>query len=218
MRCSPGEPWWRSRTGCTRRTTPTGSRSSSTGVSRSWAATRNCSPGAGSTRLSGRLGPHNPLRPDQQIESTRRPPIPRSVVSTLDKPVVAAHRGAKRLAPENTLAAFEKAISMGAAALELDTHLTSDGRIVVLHDARVDRTTNGSGAVRSFTADEIAALDAGSWHSPDFAGERIPTLEQVLELTKAGTRLNIELKSWAGDAAPIIDLVRRHDAVGRSLL
>lgn len=132
--------------------------------------------------------------------------------------VVAAHRGAKRLAPENTISAFAKALSMNAAALELDTHLTGDGRIVVLHDTHVDRTTNGSGPVRSLTADEVAALDAGSWLSPDFAGERIPTLEQVLELTKGGARLNIELKSRARDAEQVVDLVRSHDALDRALL
>lgn len=132
--------------------------------------------------------------------------------------VVAAHRGAKRLAPENTISAFDKALSMGAAALELDTHLTSDGRVVVVHDGHVDRTTDGSGPVRSLTALDVAALDAGSWHSPEFIGERIPTLEQVLELTKGRARLNIELKSASRDAVPVIDLVRRHNAFDRSLV
>jgi glycerophosphoryl diester phosphodiesterase len=132
--------------------------------------------------------------------------------------VVAAHRGAKRLAPENTISAFDKALSLGAAALELDTHVTSDGRVVVVHDGYVDRTTDGNGPVRSMTALDIAALDAGSWHSPEFIGERIPTLEQVLELTKGRARLNIELKSSSRDAAAVIDLVRRHDAVDRSLV
>lgn len=136
----------------------------------------------------------------------------------LPEGVVAAHRGAKRLAPENTISAFEKALSLGAAALELDTHLTSDGQVVVVHDSHVDRTTDGNGPVRSMTALDIAALDAGSWLSPEFVGERIPTLAQVLELTTGRARLNIELKSWSRDAAQVIDLVRRHDAVDRSLV
>lgn len=136
----------------------------------------------------------------------------------MTKHVVAAHRGAKRVAPENTISAFEKALSMGAAALELDTHVTNDGQVVVVHDSHVDRTTNGSGPVRSLTAAEVTGLDAGSWYSPEFAGARIPTLAEVLELTKGRARLNIELKSASGDAPRVIDLVRQHDALDRALL
>lgn len=131
--------------------------------------------------------------------------------------VVAAHRGAKRLAPENTMSAFRIALSKGAIALELDVHLTSDEQLVVLHDAHLDRTTNGAGAVRSHDAEQVRALDAGSWYGADFADERIPTLDEVLELTHGRARLNIELKSSQTDrvAERVIETVCRHNAADR---
>ena len=134
--------------------------------------------------------------------------------------VVAAHRGASRYAPENTLSACEKAMSMGAMAIELDVHLTSDGQLVVIHDARVDRTTSGTGGVAELSAVEVAALDAGSWRSPEFAGERVPTLEQVLRLTAGRARLNIEIKAVRGGpaAAKVVEAVSEHDAAGRAVL
>lgn len=131
--------------------------------------------------------------------------------------IVAAHRGASRLAPENTVAAFEAAMASGAVALELDVQLTSDDELVVIHDASLDRTTSGHGAVRSLNAAEINGLDAGAWFSPEFAGERIPTLDQVLESTKGRARLNIELKDTRTDriAERVIETVRAHDAIDR---
>lgn len=134
--------------------------------------------------------------------------------------VVAAHRGASRYAPENTVSAFEKAMSMGAKAIELDVHLTSDGQLVVIHDARVERTTSGTGGVAALSAAEVAALDAGSWRSPEFVGERVPTLEQVLLLTSGRARLNIELKAVPGGpvAAKVVESVSQHDATGRAVL
>src|SRR5215467_3741453 len=79
------------------------------------------------------------------------------------KPLVIAHRGASALAPENTLAAFRLALLLGAHGVEMDVHLTTDGVPVVIHDARVNRTTNGSGAVSRLTVSQIAKLDAGAW-------------------------------------------------------
>ena len=95
-----------------------------------------------------------------------------------------AHRGASAQAPENTLEAFSLAISMGADGLELDVHLSSDGELMVIHDAKVDRTTNGTGLIREKTLAEIKALDAGSWKGEQFAGEKVPTFEELLEGTE----------------------------------
>lgn len=134
--------------------------------------------------------------------------------------IVAAHRGASRLCPENTLSSFRAALARGAAALELDVHLSSDDELVVVHDAHLDRTTDGTGPVRSKSAAEVAGYDAGSWYSADFTGERIPTLDAVLDLTAGGTRLNIELKagSKARVAERVVETVCRHDAADRSVV
>jgi glycerophosphoryl diester phosphodiesterase len=91
-----------------------------------------------------------------------------------------AHRGASAYAPENTLAAFYKAIETGANGIELDLRRSKDGVIVVIHDATVDRTTNGSGAVAELIWDELRELDAGAWFSPVYAGERIVSFEEFL--------------------------------------
>src|SRR4029450_1089796 len=109
-------------------------------------------------------------------------------------PLVIAHRGASSYAPENTLAAFDLAIRMGVSDLELDIHAASDGHLVVIHDDTVDRTTNGFGPVTSHTLATLAALDAGSWFHPKFAGERIPTFEDVLERYKGRAHIHTEIK------------------------
>lgn len=81
---------------------------------------------------------------------------------------IIAHRGASGYAPENTIAAFDLAVKMNADMIELDVQLTKDRQIVVIHDDRVDRTTNGSGFVKDFTLEELQKLDAGSWYGPLF--------------------------------------------------
>jgi glycerophosphoryl diester phosphodiesterase len=108
-----------------------------------------------------------------------------------------AHRGASGAAPANTLAAFEKALALGADGIELDVRLCADGVPVVIHDATVDATTDGSGRVRTMTLAQLKALDAGSGFDPSFAGERIPTLMEVLEAVGEQLLVNIELKSGA---------------------
>jgi glycerophosphoryl diester phosphodiesterase len=113
----------------------------------------------------------------------------------LSKPVVFAHRGAKNYAPENTLASFQKALEMGAQALELDITLTKDDEVVVIHDDTVDRTTDGKGAVNDLELAEIKKLDAGSWFSNGYLGERIPTLKEVLDLVQGKALINIEIKN-----------------------
>lgn len=107
---------------------------------------------------------------------------------------IIAHRGASGYAPENTIAAFDLAVKMNADMIELDVQLTKDRQIVVIHDDRVDRTTNGSGFVKDFTLEELQKLDAGSWYGPAFQGERIPTLEAVLKRYHKKIGLLIELK------------------------
>lgn len=117
---------------------------------------------------------------------------------TFQKPfLVIAHRGDSTHAPENTLAAFRKAIDTGADMIELDVQLTSDGVPVVFHDAVLDKHSNGTGLLSDFTTEKIRNLDAGSWFSKDFVGEKIPLLSEVLELAKENILLNIEIKSEA---------------------
>ena len=109
-----------------------------------------------------------------------------------------AHRGSKGTHPENTLASFKEAVRVGSDGIELDVHLTKDGHLVVIHDETVDRTTNGTGEIRNLTLAEIKAMDVGSWFHNKYAGEKIPTLEEVLLLlTELGFngQLNIELKT-----------------------
>jgi len=113
-------------------------------------------------------------------------------------PKIYAHRGANEHAPENTMAAFQLALDQHADGIELDAMLSGDGQVVVIHDDTVDRTTNGSGRVREMTLEQIRSLDAGK-------GERIPTLEEVLERFGGKLLINIELKNYASifDALPI---------------
>ena len=98
--------------------------------------------------------------------------------------LVIAHRGASGNAPENTLAAFKKAVALGATFIETDLQLSRDAHFVAIHDDTVNRTTNGQGAVHDMTLTELRRLDAGSWFGSEFAGERIPTLEEILEFSK----------------------------------
>ncbi len=110
------------------------------------------------------------------------------------------HRGDSAHAPENTLAAFRLALQKGADGIELDVHLSADGQVVVLHDAQLNRTTNGQGIVHQRTLAELKSLSAGSWHSPEYAAEKIPTLREVLELVGNAIITNIELKGSATHA------------------
>jgi glycerophosphoryl diester phosphodiesterase len=114
---------------------------------------------------------------------------------------VCAHRGDMASAPENTLPAFVSAVEKGAAMIEFDIHFTKDGQLVVIHDTTVDRTTNGSGKVAELTFEEIRALDAGSWFAPAFAGARVPTLREALEVIPEHVLCNVHSKQAEGIAA-----------------
>ncbi|MBE3593899.1 MAG: glycerophosphodiester phosphodiesterase [Candidatus Carbobacillus altaicus] len=136
------------------------------------------------------------------------------------RPLMYAHRGASYRAPENTMAAFQFALEEGADGIELDVHTSRDGVPVVLHDARLERTTNGRGWVTAFTAKELQALDAGSWFDPSFRGERVPLLEEVLAWVKeTSLLLNIELKDAPGTAPDmherVVQLVSAYGLVDR---
>lgn len=126
-------------------------------------------------------------------------------------PRAIAHRGAGKLAPENTLAAFRHGASFGYRMFEFDVKLSGDGASVLLHDATLDRTTNGAGRFDALTLGQIAQLDAGSWHSPAYAGEPVPTLAAVARYLRAnGFLANIEIKpvpgaEWRTGAAVALD-------------
>lgn len=114
-----------------------------------------------------------------------------------EKCVVIAHRGASAYYPENTLSAFKGAIEMDADMIELDIMLSSDGVPVVFHDAKLNVHSNGQGLLSYHTLAELKALDVGSWFSDEFAGERIPTLQEVLDIAANKIALNIEIKTEA---------------------
>lgn len=115
-------------------------------------------------------------------------------------PLVIAHRGASADEPENTLRAFALAIAQGAQMIELDLHFSADGRVVVIHDETLDHTTNLTGRVDQFTLPEIKRADAGK-------GERVPTLEETLDLTQGKVQLYLEIKD-ARAAAETLRIVR----------
>ncbi len=106
---------------------------------------------------------------------------------------ICAHRGASDSHPENTLAAFARAVELGCEMIEFDLRVSADSEVVVMHDSRVDRTTNGTGQVADLTLRQIRRLDAGSSHSAQFAGEQIPTLAEVLRAVPPTTELNIHV-------------------------
>jgi glycerophosphoryl diester phosphodiesterase len=124
------------------------------------------------------------------------------------EPLVIGHRGIASRAPENTLASYRQAIELGIAVVECDVHLTSDGAAVAIHDDDLLRTTGVPGKISTFTLAEIQDLDAGSWKGPEFANERIPTLEQLLELTRDRAVLVVELKD-PNAAQAVVDAMRK---------
>jgi len=135
--------------------------------------------------------------------------------------LVIAHRGASGHAPENTMAAFRRALALGATFIETDLQLTRDARFVAIHDDTVNRTTNSQGAIHDLTLAELRKLDAGSWFGSEFAGERIPTLEEILEFSKKhDVVFYLELKpggSWGGEHA-LIGALRESGEIPRSVV
>jgi len=133
-------------------------------------------------------------------------------------PQVIAHRGASAEAPENTPAAFRRALAIGVDAVELDVHLSADGEPVVLHDPLLERTTDGRGPVGGLSLAELRRLDAGRWFGEPFAGERILTLAEALDFLR-GVRVIVEVKNapvaYPGIAARVAAVIREsgHPAV-----
>lgn len=115
----------------------------------------------------------------------------------MKKPLLLAHRGFSGDYPENSPLAFQMAVEKtGADGFESDVHLTKDGKLVIFHDDLVDRTSNGTGYIRDHTYDELLQLDIGAWKSPEFAGQRIWTLEELLDFCRENQKvLNLELKN-----------------------
>lgn len=128
---------------------------------------------------------------------------------------VIAHRGASAGAPENTLAAFLLALEQGADAIELDVKLTKDEHVVVIHDATVDRTTNGSGKVSGLSLCSIKELDAGSHFSMSYHSEKVPILDEVFDVVGQNLFINIELTNYTtpfdGLVVKVIECIRRHN-------
>ena len=116
---------------------------------------------------------------------------------------IVGHRGVAKYEPENTLRSFDKAIKLGTDTIELDVHLTRDGKLVVIHDNTVDRTTNGKGHVKDMDLYEIRRFDAGK-------GERIPALEEVLDLARGKAAIQIELKGL-GTGPPVAELINKQN-------
>jgi glycerophosphoryl diester phosphodiesterase len=135
--------------------------------------------------------------------------------------VVAGHRGYCDRYPENTLLSFRKALDLGVDMIEFDVRLTSDKKLVVIHDEKVDRTTDGRGLVRDFTLKEIKELDAGSWFSNELVGLKIPTLEELMDLVSAHKKLlfNVEIKEKTHETVDLtIDVLKKYDVLDRCVM
>lgn len=138
------------------------------------------------------------------------------------KTVIYAHRGASGSAPENTMAAFNKAVAFGANGIECDVQMTKDAKLVICHDETVDRTSNGKGFIKDKTYKELMSLDAGSWFRSEYVGEKIPLLEELLTLVKKSVLyLNIELKNgviqYEGMEEKTIDMVKSFGLQGKTI-
>ncbi len=139
-------------------------------------------------------------------------------ISACDSTLIIAHRGASGIAPENTLSAFQLAIDIGVDYLELDVRKSSDDSLMVIHDATVNATTNGSGFVNSKTYSELRALDAGSWFSSAYIGEQIPTLFEVLLLAKNnGAKVCVEMKD-SGLESEVVAMIQSLNMVDDIIL
>lgn len=134
-----------------------------------------------------------------------------------------AHRGYSAKYPENTMAAFKAALQHPVDGIEFDVHMTKDGHVVVMHDEKVDRTTNGKGYIKDMTLEQLKKLDAGSYFHPLFKGEKVPTLEEVLELFElSNVQINIELKTdvfpYYGMEMKVVQLIEKFGLTERVII
>jgi glycerophosphoryl diester phosphodiesterase len=140
------------------------------------------------------------------------------------RPLAVAHRGHSIAYPENTLEAYRKAIDLEVEMIECDVNITRDGKLVMMHDPTLDRTTNGAGRVSAATWEEIQRLDAGGKFKPEFAGARVPTTEETLLLFKeTGTLSCFEVKGADGDesnriALELVELFVKHNMLDKAFL
>ena len=139
------------------------------------------------------------------VAACHQPNLP--MLTSLSQPVIFAHRGASAYAPENTIAAFELALQQNADAIELDVKLSADGQAIVIHDPKVDRTTGSRGRVKDLSLRELRALDAGSFFSEKFQGEKIPLLEEVFEAVGKRMFINVELTNYNSPRDQLVETV-----------
>ncbi len=129
---------------------------------------------------------------------------------------IIAHRGGANLAPENTLIAFKNAINLNVDMIEIDVHLSKDGQVVVIHDEKIDRTTNGKGIIKDMSITEIKKYDAGRWFGDKFKGEKIPTLDEVMETINVKVKLLIEIKNgdelYPGLEKKVVEIINKYKA------
>ncbi|NIK67159.1 MULTISPECIES: glycerophosphodiester phosphodiesterase family protein [unclassified Paenibacillus] len=148
--------------------------------------------------------------------------MPREIEPNIhaSSPIVIGHRGAAGEAPENTLASFMLAAEQGSHMVELDIHLSEDGKLIVCHDDTLDRTTDSSGAIRLLHSATIREADAGSWFSPAFAGEKVPFLEEVYDLLPQHIEINVEVKDSAGSLLDqvLLDYLRGESRLERTVV
>lgn len=133
------------------------------------------------------------------------------------------HRGAKGYYPENTMVSFEGAIKQKADGIELDVHMSKDGYLVVCHDETLNRTTNGKGFIKQYNLYELKKLDAGSYFDKKFKGEKLPLLEEVLDLVKSTDLfLNIEIKAgsifYPNIEEKVINLINKYNIKDRTII
>lgn len=147
-------------------------------------------------------------------------PWPHGAIVMSATPAVVAHRGDSGNRPENTAAALTAAVALGVECIELDIHLSSDEELIIIHDGRVDRTSDGEGAVAELNLGQIKSLDAGSWFDPAFAGERFLTFDEALDLVPAPVRLNVHIKAYDDTrdtvAAATVATLRRRQLLDRA--
>ncbi|MBD2869378.1 glycerophosphodiester phosphodiesterase [Paenibacillus arenilitoris] len=143
------------------------------------------------------------------------------VPNPANAPLIVAHRGASGYAPENTMASFELAELMAADYIELDVRLSKDGELAVIHDVKVDRTTNGSGFVHDYAMNELRRMDAGSFYDPGYSGETISTLGEVLDRFGGRIGLLIETKDphlYPGLEQKLAEELKRHGRLDKVVL
>jgi glycerophosphoryl diester phosphodiesterase len=140
--------------------------------------------------------------------------------------IIMGHRGARYIAPENTEAAYRLALEVGVHSIELDVHLSKDNELIVMHDARVDRTTDGEGEIRARTLAELKQLNAAASHEGDidYGVQQIPTLQEVYDLVQGQTQINIEIKTDSqGHRYPdieekVIEVIERNQAADYTIV